>query len=114
LHVAARLHLATLQTLVAETTQAERSLSGLDSTDAQALRARCLFAAGDLDRATRLSRELLARDRDDVPSLNLLALIAFRRGELVQGATLLHHALGIAPFDSEATGLLAHLQETQR
>jgi hypothetical protein len=114
LHAAARLHLATLQTLVAQTAQAERTLSGLDSAEAQALRARCLFAAGDLVRATRLSHELLARDRDDVQSLNLLALIALRRGELVQGATLLHRALGIAPFDSEATGLLAQLQETQR
>jgi tetratricopeptide (TPR) repeat protein len=114
LYTAAWLHLATLQALVAETTQAERTLSGLDSAEAQALRARCLFAAGDLERATRLSRELLARDRDDVQSLDLLALIALRRGELVQGATLLHRALGIAPFDSEATGLLAHLQETQR
>ena len=114
LYAAARLHLATLQALVAETAQAERTLSGLGSAEAQALRARCLFAAGDLERATRLSRELLARDRDDVQSLDLLALIALRRGELVQGATLLHRALGIAPFDSEATGLLAHLQETQR
>jgi hypothetical protein len=114
LYSAARLHLATLQTLVAETAQAERSLSGLDSAEAQELRARCLFAAGDLDRAARLSRELLTRDGDDVSSLNLLALIALRRGELVSGATLLHRALGIAPFDSEATGLLARLQETQR
>jgi hypothetical protein len=114
LHAAARLQLATLLTLVREVQQAERALAGLDAPEAQALRARCRFVAGDYATATRLSRELLARDRDDVPSLNLLALIALNRGELAAGAQLLHRALGIAPFDHEATGILAHLEESQR
>jgi hypothetical protein len=113
LHAAARLQLATLQALVGETIQAERVLSGLDVAEAQALRARCRFAAGDLDGAARLSRELLTREREDVRSLNLLALIALEQGELARGAGLLHRALGIAPFDHEATTILAHLEESQ-
>jgi hypothetical protein len=114
LHAAAQLHLATLDALVGETAQAERSLAGLDSPEAQALRARCRFAAGNLDGAARISSELLARDGSDVRSLDLLALVALRRGQLTHGATLLRRALGIAPFDQETTEILDHLQESQR
>jgi len=114
LHAAALLHLATLDVLVGETAQAERSLAGLDSPEAQALRARCRFAAGNLDGAARISSQLLARDSSDVRSLDLLALVALRRGELTRGATLLRRALGIAPFDHETTEILDHLEESQR
>ncbi|HXK16785.1 MAG TPA: hypothetical protein VNG33_03190, partial [Polyangiaceae bacterium] len=82
--------------------------------EAEALRARCRFAAGNLDAAARISSQLLKRDRSDVRSLDLLALIALRRGELTRGTTLLGRALGIAPFDHETNEILSHLEESQR
>jgi hypothetical protein len=110
-YTAARLHLATLQTLLGEGAQAERALAGLEASEAQALRARGRFAVGDLDVAEQLAQAALSRDRADVQSLNLLALIALRRGEPARGAGLLRRALGIAPFDHEASEILAHLEE---
>jgi len=61
--------------------------------------------------AERLARGSLSRDRGDVQSLNLLALIAVRRGESARGASLLRRSLDIAPFDREASEILANLEE---
>ncbi len=110
-YVAARLSLATLDGAVGQFVEAERALTGIDAPEAKALAARLRFAAGDLESAERLARQRLARARDDVPSLNLMALIAFARGEPKQGLRLLRRALRIQPFDREAAELLADLEE---
>jgi tetratricopeptide (TPR) repeat protein len=114
LYTAARLHLATLETLLKEFAQADRVLERIDAPEARSLQARAHFAEGDLEAAERIARAELSRDRYDLSSLNLLALIALRRGELVQGTMYLRRALAIAPYDSEATQTLAHLEEPVR
>jgi hypothetical protein len=113
-HTAARLSLATLHGLLGQFAQAERALSGIETPAARALSARLRFAAGDLPAAERLARQSLMSERDDVNSLNLLALIALRRGEAEQGLGLLRRALRVQPFDPEATQLLASLEENRR
>ena len=113
-HTAARLSLATLHGLLGQLGQAERALAGIETPAARALAARLRFAAGDLPAAERLARQRLVSERDDVGSLNLLALIALRRGEAEEGLGLLRRALRVEPFDPEATQLLASLEENRR
>jgi hypothetical protein len=113
-HTAARLSLATLHGLLGQFVQAESALAAIETPAARALTARLRFAAGDLLAAEGLARQRLASERDDVGSLNLLALIALRRGEAEQGLGLLRRALRVQPFDPEATQLLANLEENRR
>jgi hypothetical protein len=111
--VAARLQLAMLDAAVGELEQAERALAGLALPEAQALRARCRLAAGDIAAAEGLTLGLLARDRDDVRSLSLMAQIAMRRGQPPLVARFLGHALRVDPFDAEANQLLVNLEENE-
>jgi len=111
-HGAARLSLATLHGALGQFDAARRALAGLATPEARALEARLHFAAGELDVAQQLARQGLAWDRDDVRSLNLMALIALRRGEASQGLGFLRRALSVRPFDPEATQLLAKLEES--
>ena len=113
-HAAARLSLATLQGALGQFESARRALAGLVTPEARALEARLHFAAGDLDVAQHLARQGLASDHDDVHSLNLLALIALRRGDASEGLGFLRRALSVRPFDPEATQLLAKLEESGR
>src|SRR6185295_20186658 len=78
---AARLHLATLETVLGHGAEAERVLSTLRSEEAQALRARVRLAAGDLAGARELAEGQLSTDPDDAGSLNLLAQIALTQGD---------------------------------
>jgi len=109
LFAAARLHLATLQIVTGQGAEAERVLSAMRSDDADALRARARFAAGDLEGARAVAEERLARDADDVRSLNLLSLIALERGDVAYGLSLADRALSVDPFDAEATSILDRL-----
>ena len=111
-HAAARLSLATLHGALGQFDSARRALAGLDTPEARALSARLHFAAGELDAAQQMARQGLAWDHDDVRSLNLMALIALRRGEANQGLGFLRRALSVRPFDPEATQLLAKLEES--
>jgi tetratricopeptide (TPR) repeat protein len=111
-HTAARLSLATLLGAIGQFDSAGRALTGLSTPEARALRARLHFAAGELDVAQQMARQDLTADRDDVRSLNLMALIALHRGEPSQGLGFLRRALSVRPFDPEATQLLAKLQES--
>jgi tetratricopeptide (TPR) repeat protein len=111
-HAAARLSLATLLGALGQFEPARRALAGLATPEARALGARLHFAAGDLDAAQKIARQGLASDRDDVRSLNLMALIALRRGEASQGLGFLRRALSVRPFDPEATQLLDKLEES--
>ena len=109
---AARLSLSTLLGALGQFEPARHVLSGLGTPDARSLEARLRFAAGELDIAQQLARQALKGDRDDVRSLNLMALIALRRGEAGEGVGFLRRALRVRPFDPEATELLAKLEES--
>jgi len=111
-HAAARLSLATLLGAIGQFESARSALAGLSTPEAHALEARLHFAAGELDLAQQMARHGLTADEDDVRSLNLLALIALRRGEPEQGLGFLRRALSVRPFDPEATQLLAKLEES--
>jgi hypothetical protein len=110
---AARLHLATLNIAVGATAQAEAALAGMSEPEAEALKARCRFVAGDLEAARAIAARQLARDRDDVRSLSLLARVALEQGELRQSAAFVRRALHIDPFDGEASRLLSSLEESE-
>ncbi|MDB4979946.1 MAG: hypothetical protein JWM82_698, partial [Myxococcales bacterium] len=103
---AGRLQLATLALAVGQPAQAERALVGVASPNAEALRARCRLAVGDLDAAARTAEALLALDGDDVRSLDLLAAVEARRGDSTKAVALLRRALAVNPFDAEARRIL--------
>jgi hypothetical protein len=111
-YTTARLSLSTLLGALGQFEPARSVLSGVSTPDANALEARLRFATGDLDVAQKLARRALKSDRDDVRSLNLMALIALRRGESGEGVGFLRRALRVRPFDPEATRLLAQLEES--
>lgn len=113
-HAAARLSLATLHGALGQLAQAEHALSGVNGPEARALVARLRFAAADLTAAERLAEEQLQAEPGHVRSLNLLALIALRRGDVAQGLDLLRRALRAQPLDHEATELLTNLEESRR
>jgi hypothetical protein len=103
---AARLQLATLELAVGQPALAERALEGIERAAASGLRARARLAAGDLDEASRVAALSLARDPDDVRSLDLAAVIAARRGDTTKAVALLRRALQVNPFDPEAGRIL--------
>ena len=111
-HDAARLSLATLHGALGQFALARLALAGMISPEADALGARLHYAAGELDVARQMAQRSLASDSDDVHSLNLMALIALRRGEASEGLGFLRRALSVRPFDPEATQLLAKLEES--
>ncbi len=113
-HDAARLSLATLLGAAGQVEAARRVLSDMPTPEARALDARLYFAAGDLDAAQRMARQGLTGDSDDVASLNLMALVALRRGEASQGLDYLRRALRVRPYDPEATQLLSELEEARQ
>lgn len=110
-HAAARLSLSTLLGALGHFESAQLALSGLSTREARALAARLHLAAEELNLAEQMAERGLAEDGDDVRSLNLMALIALRRGEANQGLGFLRRALQVRPFDPEATALLAQLEQ---
>jgi hypothetical protein len=110
---AARIQLATLDIAVHAFGQAERVLSQTPSAAALALRARARLAAGDLEGTEQLAERLMRDDDRDVRTLDLLALLHVRRGQLPKALTFVRRALAIDPFDSEATRLLGTMEEMQ-
>jgi hypothetical protein len=111
LRSAARIHLATLDVAVGEFFQAERVLDGDSSREAQVLRARCRLAAGDLGGAEAIAKALLSVDPEDVPSLNVMAVILLRRGEAGRAVVLLQRALRKEPLNMETDRILASLED---
>jgi tetratricopeptide (TPR) repeat protein len=105
LHETARLHLARLLVVLGQSRQAEYVLSSLDSRPAAQLRARALFAAGELRAAEALARILLLQDPRDVRSLALLAEIASAANQPGKAGEWLRRALAIDPYDPEARAI---------
>jgi hypothetical protein len=111
LYEAARVHLAMLDIVVGELREAERVLDAVPSAEGDALRARCRFASQDLDGAESIGRRLLEKDARDVRTLDLLASVSARRGELGRAADFVKRALAVDPFDDEAAAILSDLEE---
>jgi hypothetical protein len=108
---AARLQLATLALAVGEPAQAERALTGVNGAAPDGLRARCRLAAGDVEAASELAARSLAAAPDDVRSIDLMAVIAARRGDSTGAVALLRRALEVNPFDAEAGRILETWEE---
>jgi tetratricopeptide (TPR) repeat protein len=113
LHDAALIQFAMLDVALQEFAEAERVLSHSQSAAGRALRARALFAAGDLDAAQALAERGGATERANVRDLVLVAMVYGRRGRLQQALHYLRRALAIDPLDGEALGLLATLEAQQ-
>jgi hypothetical protein len=110
---AARIQLASLDIAVRAFGQAERVLAETPSTAALALRARARLASGDLEGTEQLAERLMRDDDRDVRTLDLLAQLHVRRGQLPKALTFVRRALAIDPFDSEASRLLGTMEEMQ-
>lgn len=110
---AARMQLASLQTVVGAFEQALRVLQPLTDPAAIALRARVHLLSGELDPAGTLAERMLQALPDDVRSLDLMAQVCVRRGQHARALDLLRRAVQIDPFDAEAMSLLSAL-EVQR
>lgn len=111
-HEAARLAAASLQLALDEPAQAERTLAAMASMPARALLARAKFARGDLDGAQRVSERLLLEHDDDIRSLDSLAAVAMRRGQLELAGRYLQRALALDPYDAEAISLRETLEHS--
>jgi tetratricopeptide (TPR) repeat protein len=107
----ARLQLATLDIVTGEVREADRILAATTGVEADALRARSKLASSDIEAADAIGQELLKADANDVRTLDLLALVYAKRGQLGQATNYLRRALAIDPFDDEASTLLAGLEE---
>jgi hypothetical protein len=108
LHEAARAQLSTLLLAVGLPEQAERVLAGLTTPNADAQRARCRLASGDLAGAATLAEASLVHNPEDTRSLETLALVAARRGDSSRALELLRRTLEVDPYDDEAKTLLAN------
>jgi Tfp pilus assembly protein PilF len=96
---------------VGEASGAERALGDSSTPAAMALRARCRLALGDLDGAAAIAERALAQDASDIRSLDVMAVIAARRGDSMKALEFLHRALDVDPFDGEAGQLLARWED---
>jgi Tfp pilus assembly protein PilF len=110
LHQAARLQLAVLELGVGAPEEAERALSGLRAADADLLRARCRLSVGDTSGARTLAEQLMRSDPEDGRPLDILALLAVRRGDVHEATAFLERALAIDPDDGDALRILSELE----
>ncbi len=108
---AARVDLARLLVVLGHPASALAVLDAVDSRAAAELRARAQLAAGDLAAAEALARVRLAASPDDVRSLTLLAEVALARETPDEARRYLAHALAVDPYDPEARGVLARLEQ---
>ncbi|MEA2699619.1 MAG: hypothetical protein QOI66_3890 [Myxococcales bacterium] len=112
LHQAARLQLAVLELAVGSSEEAERVVTGLQTTDADLIRARCRLASGDTAGAQTIAQSLLSSNPDDGRSLDILALLAIQRGDLREATAFLRRALAIDPDDGDALRMLLDLERS--
>ncbi len=110
---AARRSLAALSLSLFEFDAAERALSGDDSLEAEALRARARLLRGDTKDAEQSARRVLAQKPDDAGSLNLLALASLERGDRDAALSFLRRAADASPFDGETETLLRKLEVSE-
>jgi len=112
LHQAARLQLAVLELALGAAEEAERALAGLQTADADLIRARCRLAMGDTGGAQTLAEQVMRSDPEDGRPLDILALLALRRGDVHEAAAFLSRALAIDPDDGDALRMLSELERS--
>jgi hypothetical protein len=112
---AARLQLARLQLALGHVDEGRHVAAALgeEDADAQALLARADLLAGDLASCELRARKLVAADPTAVGPLDLLALVAFQRGDSQAGVAWLRRALAIDPYDAEARAILDEVERGQ-
>ena len=106
----AKLHLARLLAEVGAASSAEAALASVPGIAAETLRARIAYLAGDTARAEALSKQLLARQPDEIESLCLLAVLARERGDFGQALHFVERALAVDAFHPLARRLLEQLK----
>jgi hypothetical protein len=103
-------NLASLLFLLGHHQQAAEILYSQFTPRARALLARCQYRLGDLDDARKLSMEVLSKKREDIDSLNLLALIALEEADFARALELIEKVLRLDPFNQEARQILEGMQ----
>jgi len=103
-------NLASLLFLLGHRQRAEALLSGLPNPEARVLLARCYYRQGKLAKARELSLEVLEKKRDDIDSLNLLALIAVEQADYALALERIDKVLRLDPFNQEARQILEGMQ----
>ena len=113
LHQAARLQLAILDLQIGSFVEAERALAGLEMPEADIVRAHCRLALEDTAGAQAIADRLLRANSENVPALDLLALLALRRGNTREAVGFLKRALAIDPVDGDALRMVNRLELNQ-
>ena len=90
--------------------RAEALLSELQFPEARVLLARCYYRQGELAKARKLSVEVLLKKRDDIDSLNLLALLALEEADYSRALEYVEKVLRLDPFNQEARQILEGMQ----
>jgi hypothetical protein len=103
-------NLASLLFLLGHRQRAEALLSGLPLPEARVLLARCYYRQGKPAKARRLALEVLKKKRDDIDSLNLLALIALEEADYARALERIEQVLRLDPFNQEARQILEGMQ----
>ena len=103
-------NLASLLFLVGHYRQAAGILCSQFTPEARALLARCQYRLGDIQDARELSLEVLKKKRDDIDSLNLLALIALQEADYARAIERIERVLRLDPFNQEARQILEGMQ----
>jgi hypothetical protein len=103
-------NLASLLFLLSHYQQAAEILYSQFTPEARALLARCQYRLGDFEDARNLSMEVLKKKRDDIDSLNLLALIALQEADYARALERIEQVLRLDPFNQEARQILEGMQ----
>lgn len=103
-------NLASLLFLLGHYQQAAEILYSQFTPEARALLARCQYRLGDFDDARKLSLEVLQKKRDDIDSLNLLALLALEEADYSRALEYVEKVLRLDPFNLEARQILEGMQ----
>jgi tetratricopeptide (TPR) repeat protein len=103
-------NLASLLFLVGQYQEAAEILYSQFTPEARALLARCRYRLGDFEDARDLSLEVLKKKRDDIDSLNLLALIALEEADYARALERIEKVLRLDPFNQEARQILEGMQ----
>lgn len=103
-------NLASLLFLLGHHRRAAEILFSQFTPRARALLARCQYRLGNIEDARNLSLEILKSKRDDIDSLNLLALIALEEADYARALEHLENVLRLDPFNQEARQILEGMQ----
>lgn len=112
LQAAATDNLATLALALGhrDTSVIETIVAGRSDAGASLMRARAAYLRGDFKAAQSLAQGTLHANQDDINALNLLALVAWRRGDDEAALELIRRVMLLAPYDEQANGTLEEIE----